>query len=328
MSERRAQSAFAFISNDAETWEKLYGKEKWGLKPLQILLKDLGHYTGTPDGLDGPRTQTAFKALQKKSGLPETGKEDPGTRKALFGAYMQGKHDIRIETSRFCRVDGYPWMGCGTTNRIQDGEAPTTANRRVAFVLFHNSRFFPIYFPCKDGNPVACDAQCKRVGKRSAPGIRCLFHDEMLREADQAKTASSQETTADSAKAVGSYSVEKAVAHLDANAHDKSQGRCARYVRLAIEAGGMKIPPSNPVSAKDYGPKLEEMRFKKIDATGYAPQKGDIAVFQAPSTSPHGHIQMFNGTIWVSDFRQDDQKDIYPGSRYREEKISYEIFRP
>lgn len=174
------------VKGRAETWEKLYDKEKWGLKPLQILLKDLGHYTGTPDGQDGPRTQTAFKALQKKSGLPETGKEDTGTRKALFAAYMKGKHDIRIEASRSSRVDGNPWMGCGTINRIKNGETSALENRRVAFVLFHNSRFFPVNFPCKDGTSTACDAQCKRVGKRSAPGIRCLFYDEMLREVSPA----------------------------------------------------------------------------------------------------------------------------------------------
>ncbi len=43
LSERRAQSAFAFITNDAATWEKLYNVEKWGLKALQSMLKDLGH---------------------------------------------------------------------------------------------------------------------------------------------------------------------------------------------------------------------------------------------------------------------------------------------
>ena len=117
LSERRAQSAFAFITNDAAAWEKLYSVEKWGLKALQALLKDLGHYTGAADGEDGPKTQAAFKAFQKGAGLPESGKEDSGTRKALFAAYMKGKHDIKIDAARFCKVATNPWMGCAANNQ-------------------------------------------------------------------------------------------------------------------------------------------------------------------------------------------------------------------
>lgn len=185
LSDRRAQSTFAFITNDAGTWEKLYQTEKWGLISLQILLKDLGHYAGKADGSDGPKTQAAFKALQKKSSLPETGQEDAATRKALFAAYMKGKHDIRLDASRFRKVAGNPWMGCGALNAAKTGGTPAPENRRVTFILLRESRFFPIHFPCQDGNEKGCTAQCQRKGKRSAEGIQCLFYDELVREKTQ-----------------------------------------------------------------------------------------------------------------------------------------------
>jgi len=330
LSERRAQSAHAFITNDAAAWEKLYGVEKWGLKALQSILKDLGHYHGAADGEDGPKTQAGFKAFQKSAGVSESGKEDPTTRQALFAAYMKGKHDIKIDASRFCKVAGNPWMGCASNNQAKESKEAAPENCRVAFILIVPSKNFPVHFPCQDGNEGPCQAQCKKAGKRSGAGIKCLFYDELVREEKQAAaTATAHEEKHDENRdTLKNYSVEKAVAHLDENAHDKSQSSCARYVRLAIEAGGGNIKPPNPLSAKDYGSKLTEIGFSKIDTAGYAPQKGDIVVFQAPSASPHGHIQMFNGTIWVSDFRQHDASDIYPGSKYREEKVSYEIYRP
>ncbi len=186
LSERRAQSAFAFITNDAKMWDNLYKAEKWGLKALQTLLKDLGHYHGGADGEDGPNTQGAFKAFQKGAGLPESGKEDATTRQALFTAYMKGKHDIKIEASRFVQVAGHAWMGCAARNRIKVSDGAVPENRRVAFILVNTSKHFPVNFPCQDGSEVACQGQCEKTGKRSAAGIKCLFYDELVREEKQA----------------------------------------------------------------------------------------------------------------------------------------------
>lgn len=122
------------------------------------------------------------------------------------------------------------------------------------------------------------------------------------------------------------YSVDKAVKYIDANAHATSQQKCATYVRKAIEAGGAVIPLPRPVDAKDYGPVLAKLGFTKIPAVTYAAQRGDIAVLQPPKGRTSGHIEMFNGSIWVSDFRQ--KADIYPGPAYRDQQVSYEIYRP
>jgi len=52
----------------------------------------------------------------------------------------------------------------------------------------------------------------------------------------------------------------------------------------------------------------------------YSPMKGDIMVFGNTSNHIHGHIQMYNGSNWVSDFVQ---RTPYPWRDYG----NYSIFR-
>lgn len=182
LSERRAKSAFAFISNDVGAWEEISKAEAWGLEIYQMLLKDTGHDPGKPDGHDGPKTQAAFKAFQKQSGIPQSGQADGATRKALFSAYMRGKHDIKVDASRFRTVDGHPWMGCGFRNRVESKDGAHVENRRVVFLLIDECKSFPVHFPCKDGNDTTCERKCQVGGKRSGPGIKCWFYDQLVRE--------------------------------------------------------------------------------------------------------------------------------------------------
>ncbi len=326
LSERRAQSAFAFITNDAATWDNLYRAEQWGLKALQTLLKDLGHYHGGIDGEDGPNTQAAFKAFQKGAGLPESGREDSTTRKALFGAYMKGKHDIKIDASRFCQVAGNPWMGCAANNQIKESAEAAPENRRVAFILVNPNKHFPLNFPCQDGSEAACLGQCKKAGKRSVPGTKCLFYDEMVREEKQ-EAAKEEVPASESQKHQqpnNGFDIDKAVAYLESNLFPESKGECAKHVRLAILAGGVNIYP-NPVPAKDYDSYLIKHGFTEISKEDYTPVKGDIAVIQPyPGGKPYGHICMFGGEIWLSDFAQ---RDMWSGPQYREQKPSHKLFR-
>ncbi len=56
--------------------------------------------------------------------------------------------------------------------------------------------------------------------------------------------------------------------------------------------------------------------------------RGDIAVFKGFGTDPNGtwngHIQMYNGNQWVSDFKQNL---ITPGPSYRTPPDPYIIYR-
>jgi hypothetical protein len=105
--------------------------------------------------------------------------------------------------------------------------------------------------------------------------------------------------------------------YLQSNAQPASTKFCARYVREALQAG--KLPLSNhPLSAKDYGPTLRAAGFREIQLPQLlrAPvfqdsslfMAGDVAVFEglpdAGGGFEHGHIQIFDGDDWISDFKQ------------------------
>lgn len=99
------------------------------------------------------------------------------------------------------------------------------------------------------------------------------------------------------------YSNERAVEYLDRHAEVRSKGQCAMYVRMAIEAGG--VPTfGQPISACDYEYFLPELGFYMVYEDSYVPQKGDVVVFSAIKGHPHGHIAMYDGKQWVSDFKQ------------------------
>ena len=83
----------------------------------------------------------------------------------------------------------------------------------------------------------------------------------------------------------------------------RSSGYCARYVRKALQSAGYQFTP-NP-SAYQYATRgtLAQAGFAKI-SNDMQPQVGDVVVFNRTSSRPHGHIQIFDGSTWVSDFRQ------------------------
>ncbi|WP_136515138.1 hypothetical protein [Geomonas edaphica] len=75
---------------------------------------------------------------------------------------------------------------------------------------------------------------------------------------------------------------------------------------MAINAG-YQPTPNNPVSAADYKDYLPRIGFETVDTEKYVPRTGDIAVFPAdvPTGHVHGHIEMFTGDKWQSDFVQE-----------------------
>lgn len=130
------------------------------------------------------------------------------------------------------------------------------------------------------------------------------------------------------------------VSYINSHVEPRSLGKCAAYVRRAVEAGGVKIkipPPriGNSASACDYGPSFESVGFKPVYSyTGSGPtdtaiipgqQAGDVVVIQPIDGHPHGHIALFNGTNWVSDFIQ--LRGFYPGQQYRNVKPAYILYR-
>lgn len=178
LSERRARSVYAFITDDAETWEKLYQEENWGIRVIQEILKDLGGEfdPGTVDGINGPKTQAAVRKYQQARGLAVDGIAGPQTRKQMFTEYMTSKHDVKLTPDQFMEPKH---MGCGEFNPVEDTEAAHEPNRRVTFYLFHKDRLPKL--PCKYGDITPCQKQMTLLKPRYQETFRCSFYDSIAR---------------------------------------------------------------------------------------------------------------------------------------------------
>lgn len=177
LSERRAKSAFAFITNDVDIWESLYNEEHWGLEAVQEILQDLEYYDGPLDGQDGPATQEAIKTFQESQEMKPTGKNDKETRAALFAEYMSGIHDIEIDADQFLDPK---FTGCGEFNPVKDTEEACEENRRVSFFLFHPDKLPNL--PCKNGDVAPCKKMIKLEGQRKKESFHCAFYDNISRD--------------------------------------------------------------------------------------------------------------------------------------------------
>ena len=107
----------------------------------------------------------------------------------------------------------------------------------------------------------------------------------------------------------------------------QSIGRCAMYVRKVLNAGGFDTT-GNPLYAANYGNLLKNRGWSVVSKDNYKPEIGDIIVINSfvgrHKRHPSGHIQMYNGTQWVSDFKQ---RTLMPGENYRISNPGYVIYR-
>lgn len=109
----------------------------------------------------------------------------------------------------------------------------------------------------------------------------------------------------------GNWDLAASIRFLESNTGTESKHQCAKYVRMALEAGGLSTA-GRPVNAKEYVHFLPSIGFKYIRLVKYdAPyatymkmaMPGDIAVMECPKGGP-GHICMYTGKQWISDFKQ------------------------
>lgn len=117
------------------------------------------------------------------------------------------------------------------------------------------------------------------------------------------------------------WNPEQAAEYATENAEEKSVGMCALYVRKAINAGG--IPLWRCGSAWRYNKVLTILNFREV-AVNEERKVGDIVVFQPIGGRKHGHIAIWNGRQWVSDFKQ---RNFIVHSDYTIEGAQWAIFR-
>lgn len=110
------------------------------------------------------------------------------------------------------------------------------------------------------------------------------------------------------------------------NARGRSpMGKCALYVRKALEASQIKKFFAGGLGhANEMPSRLVSMNWVAVGQNVTTWMKGDIVVFQKTNTTlgqKHGHVAIFNGSQWVSDFVQ---SSVQPNSR---DKLTYTLYR-
>ena len=154
LSVERAQSIAAFLVDDAGAWVANYQAHPhsaaWGTREDQLMLAHLPEggapfYTGAIDGGAGPQTQAAFKRFQSDKGLPQSGRADAATRRALIASYMA------LEGTTLPQGSPPPLThGCGFAH-LAEKTGPNVereANRRVEVFLFEGAVTPPPQTPC------------------------------------------------------------------------------------------------------------------------------------------------------------------------------------
>lgn len=116
------------------------------------------------------------------------------------------------------------------------------------------------------------------------------------------------------------YSGEKAVTHLREHALPSSRTSCAWYVMRALQHGGC---PVGICPAYAYAKVLPQIGFQEVDIHEYRPIKGDVIVMPQNHWSVFGHIAMYDGKEWISDFHQ---KTMWPSPAYRKTG-KYRVYR-
>ena len=114
------------------------------------------------------------------------------------------------------------------------------------------------------------------------------------------------------------WNIQLACNWIHTNSKATSQHACARFVRKAIEAGGISTS-GRPNWAWHYISYLPSLGFKflckaKRNDPDYKPEPGDIAVYMKNGDrNVPGHICMWTGKNWCSDFKQNNMI-VYSGT--------------
>ena len=131
------------------------------------------------------------------------------------------------------------------------------------------------------------------------------------------------------------FDIKKTIQKLVSIANASSQGKCALHVRLALDVGGIEVRPILG-QAKLYDPVLTRYGFSRsryskglliesVNCKNYFPEAGDIAVIpNVAGGRSEGHIAMFTGKEWISDFKQ---RDMWGGGLYRKADLDVAIYR-
>ena len=82
-------------------------------------------------------------------------------------------------------------------------------------------------------------------------------------------------------------------------------GLCSPHVYAALLHAGATAQQMGPLkSGKDFGIVMGRLGCAAVSTSLDSPQAGDVAVIQATSRNPSGHVQVWTGSYWISDWKQ------------------------
>ncbi len=126
------------------------------------------------------------------------------------------------------------------------------------------------------------------------------------------------------------------------NRKEKSKGKCAEHVRMGLIEGDLKGKIKKMFGGRlghayEYLTNLPKLGFNAVfrgtSLKGFTPMKGDVAVFDRKTYGQdkpneggwlYGHVCVWTGSNWVSDFVQ---TTVYPHSRYSAKGLPFTVFR-
>ena len=97
--------------------------------------------------------------------------------------------------------------------------------------------------------------------------------------------------------------INKAVAYLSIRRNTMPVLPSSKCIADALQAGGFKFTRQAAAYMYRTNGVLTKLGFKEISKPSSF-KKGDITVTDRNSFHPHGHIAMFSGSKWISDFVQ------------------------
>jgi RHS repeat-associated protein len=108
-----------------------------------------------------------------------------------------------------------------------------------------------------------------------------------------------------------------------------SHGECSGHVYAALKgaySGQIKTPLP---SGGRFGKVMTEVGCPQIPTPpiDYKPKLGDVMVMQPTTKNVSGHVQVWSGSQWASDFIQIGRSAPWPGPTYAKEKPPYAVYR-
>lgn len=198
LSERRARSAYAFLTfgRDEAAREKAIKEwdllrrpgwqrdinDNWGTREYQFMLQNLStcYYYGNIDGVHGPKTTAAISAFQKDNEIVPTGVMTDETWWALIEEYLD-QASLAIPDSQFfrnargaCEGGTLKWLGSGEQDPVRNTQDAWRPNRRTELLFVR-------------GDAIPCEVPKPRTFDKLMPGVAwCLGPDPDLNKQPEA----------------------------------------------------------------------------------------------------------------------------------------------